>query len=392
MFRKAIIVCLAASTVPAYSQAAPGSAVALRQKALVLEQQGSIAEAEQAWRAYSKSNPGNPEPYAHLGLLEAHEGRPADAIGYYRKALAINPNVPALRLDLALAYFKSGQFQEAVDQFTALRKLLPPGSQELERADILTGMGYYGMAKYGQAVPFLQAAVNKEKDNPQLLLALAHSCLWSKQYPCVMDTYHQILTLNAESAEADMLAGEALDEMKDNAGATNMFRSAIKADPKALNVHFGLGYLLWTQKQYDEASREFQAELANDPNHVQSTLYLGDTLLQMNRPADARPMLERALELQGNLWLAHLDLGIMDSDVGNNDKALTELQAAENLKPDDVNVHWRLGRLLRTMDRKDEASRELEKARGLNKAADEELFRKMQNGARSKPEADAVSK
>jgi len=29
--------------------------------------------------------------------------------------------------------------------------------------------------------------------------------LWAKQYPCVLDTYHEILMLNAESAEADML-------------------------------------------------------------------------------------------------------------------------------------------------------------------------------------------
>src|SRR5215469_13530725 len=131
MIRKAIILCIAISAVPLYCQTAPGSAGALRQNALALEQQGSIAEAEQAWRAYSKSNPLNPEPYAHLGLLEAHEGRLTDAIGLYRKALAINPNVPALRLDLALAYFKNGQFQEAVEQFTALRKLLPPGSAAL---------------------------------------------------------------------------------------------------------------------------------------------------------------------------------------------------------------------------------------------------------------------
>ena len=41
-----------------------------------------------------------------------------------------------------------------------------------------------------------------------------------------------------------MLAGEALDEMKDKAGATQQFRAAVKADPKEPNVHFGLGYLL----------------------------------------------------------------------------------------------------------------------------------------------------
>jgi len=177
-----------------------------------------------------------------------------------------------------------------------------------------------------------------------------------------MDVYRQILSLDAESAEADMLAGEALDEMKDNEGSTKMFRAAVKANPREPNVHFGLGYLLWTQKIYPEASREFQAELANDPNHVQAMLYLADTDMQLNNPMDARPLLERVVQLDATQALAHLDLGIILADAGENEKALHELLASERLKPDDVNVHWRLARLYRTMGKKEEAKAEFDKA------------------------------
>ena len=159
-----------------------------------------------------------------------------------------------------------------------------------------------------------------------------------------------------------------------------MFRAAVKANPKEPNVHFGLGYLLWTQKQYPEAATEFQAELANDPQHAQSMLYLGDTDLQLNKPDEARPWLEKAAQLDPSMWLADLDLGIIDSDAGRNDQALRELQLAENLKPDEVNVHWRLGRLYRSMGRKEEAKAELDKASKLNKAADEDLYQKINNG------------
>jgi Flp pilus assembly protein TadD len=47
-----------------------------------------------------------------------------------------------------------------------------------------------------------------------------------------MAVYKEILALNADSAEADMLAGEALDEKGDDAGAIEQFRAAAKADPK----------------------------------------------------------------------------------------------------------------------------------------------------------------
>ena len=113
----------------------------------------------------------------------------------------------------------------------------------------------------------------------------------------------QILALNAESAEADMLAGEALDEKGDNAGATEQFRAAVRANPKEPNVHFGLGYLLWTQNQFAEAAKEFQAELDNDPQHLQARAYLGDSYVQLNDYAKALPELEKALAADPSLAL-----------------------------------------------------------------------------------------
>ena len=94
------------------------------------------------------------------------------------------------------------------------------------------------------------------------------------------------------------------------------------------------------------------------------------------------PVLKKGLALDHSIWLASLDLGIIDSDAGRNDDALRELKEAARLKPDDVNVHWRLGRLLRTMGKKEEAQLEFDTAKKLNKAADEELYKKIANGAK----------
>ncbi len=361
-----------------------------RQAALALEQQGRNAEAETAWRAYMKAHPADPEPYAQLGVLEARQEHYQEAVPLYRKALAMNPNVPGLRLNLGLALFKSGDLKSALPEFTKILQSIPAGSPDTQRLTILIGMCHYGLAQYPEAVPYLQDAASKDAQNLPLRLALAHSCLWSKQYQCVMDVYHQILALNPDSAEADMIAGEALDEMKDNAGATNMFRAAVKANPKEPNAHFGLGYLLWTQKIYPEAASELQAELANDSNHIQAMEYLGDTLIQLNQPDQARPYLEKTVKLDPSQPLAHLDLGIILSDAGENDKAMHELLQAEKLKPDDVNVHWRLGRLYRTLGKKEEARLEFDKASSLNKEADEELYKKIAN-AHPRPAEDGAT-
>ncbi len=349
----------------------------LRQTAIVSEQKGDNTAAETAWRALLKVHPADAEAYAHLGLLAAREERYTEAVPLYRKALALNPKLPGVRLDLGLSEFKSGDLKAAIQTFTPLLKSEPAASPEALRLTTLIGLAHYGLGEYAAAVPFMKAATEHDPQNLPFRLVLAHSCLWAKQYQCVLDVYHQILMLNAESAEADMLAGEAYDEMKNDAGATQQFRAAVKADPRLPNVHFGLGYLLWRLMQYDEAAQQFKAELANDPEHAQALTYLADSEIRMNHPEAAPPLLEKAIRIDSSIALAHLDLGIVYDDGGRKVEALRELKTAEKLNPNDVNIHWRLARFYLAEGKKDEAKVEFDKTRNLQKAADETIFIKL---------------
>jgi len=371
-----VALALFLSVGPVFSQSA-AKQPDLRQSALAFEQDGKLAESEEAWRAYLKTHPSNAEPYAHLGLLEARQERYKEAVPLYRKALVLNPAMPDLRLNLGLALFKAGDLKGAIPEFTILLKHATPNSPEAMRYTILLGMAHYGLGQFVEAAPYLRTAADADPQNLPMRFALAHSLLWSKQYSKVLDVYKEILALDPDSAEADMLAGEALDEMSDSSGAIEMFRKAVKAKPNEPDVHFGLGYLLWSQKQYPEAIKEFQAELANNPEHAQSMLYVADAHIQMNQYAEAAPLLEKAVSLDPSLGLAHLDLGILAANDGRNDDALQQFLAAEKFIPNDVNVHWRLGRLYRTMGKKEEARIELEKASTITRSADQELYKKM---------------
>jgi tetratricopeptide (TPR) repeat protein len=88
-----------------------------------------------------------------------------------------------------------------------------------------------------------------------------------------------------------------------------------------------------------------------------------------------------------SIALDRLDLGIVYTETGRKEDALRELTAAEKLTPGDVNVHWRLGRLYRALGKTDEAKAEFEKAGKLNKAADEDLYKKIANGNARPPES-----
>jgi tetratricopeptide (TPR) repeat protein len=360
-------------------------------QALALEQQGKLAEAEAAWKSELKAHPEDAQGFAHLGLLQARQEHYAEAIASYRKAQTLartqHKTIPQLNLNMGLALFKSGQFREAGKLFDAELKANPeaPGAQRLQ---ILGAMSHYGAHEYAAAIPLLKEAAAADAKNLPLRLTLAHCYLWTKQFEAALDVYTEMLAIDPNSAEADMIAGEALDAKGDSAGAEKQFRAAAEANSKEPNVHFGLAYLLWEGKRYDEAVAEFKAELANDPRNAQAMIYLGDTYVQMSRFDEARPMLETAVASQGMAGemgaLAHLNLGIVRVEAGEKDAAVVEFRRAIVLDPENVTAHFRLGRLYQAMGKKDEAKAELEKASSLNKKNDDGLYKRI-GGASGAP-------
>jgi tetratricopeptide (TPR) repeat protein len=343
------------------------------QVAFTLEREGKLSEAEAAWSALAQQYPSNPEPLAHLGLIEAKQEHYTEAIKFYKRAMALNPAMPGLQLNLGIALFKAGDYEKTVAELGPLLKTHPDNQQ----LTILLGMSQYGLENFAAASPLLKQASDRDPQNRTLLLTLAHSCLLSRQYPCVVDAYHRLIALNAESAEVDMLVGEALDEMKDHEGAIREFRAAIAANPHEPNVHFGLGYLLWTRGQHQEAATEFRREIANDPHHLQAMLYLADTLILQNQNEEARPLLEQVGSIDPNIAMQHVDLGIVYADRGQQEAARAQFEAAIKLSPKNVNAHYRLARLDRSMGMTAQANAEFEKAKSLNKAEDDRLVKVM---------------
>jgi predicted Zn-dependent protease len=171
--------------------------------------------------------------------------------------------------------------------------------------------------------------------------------------------------------------------MKDTNGATREFRAAVQANPKEPNAHFGLGYLLWTQLQFQEASQEFQAELENTPDYSKAMLYLADSDIKLNKNEDARPLLERVVAMEPTNSMGLLDLGIVYAEANRKEDALREFKAVAALTPDDVNVHMWLGRLYRSTGNSSEAKMEFDKAKSLNRTTHDALITVM-SSAREK--------
>lgn len=331
---------------------------AMRANAIALEQRGDNAAAEQAWQSLAKADPANAEAFAHLGLLEARQQRLESAIAFYGQAQALNPNLPGLQMNLGLALFKAAQFPSAIQVFSTEIKKHPND----QRLTVLLGMAHYGMKDYFVAIPYLRRAAEYDAQNLTLRMALARSCLLSKQYQCVIDVHREIKSLNPEAAGADIFAAEALDAQQDRDRAATQVQAALQANPDEASAHLALGYLLWAKGQWAEAAREFEAELHRDPQNLQARVYLADAQVRQGDLVTPLSDLQKLVVSDPSEPLVHLDLGVIAANSGRAEDAIQELRIAMQDAPEDPDVHLRSAKQLQLLGRTDEAKLERERA------------------------------
>ena len=133
-----------------------------------------------------------------------------------------------------------------------------------------------------------------------------------------------------------------------------------------------MGYLYWKQKRYEDAEREFNLELKNNPNQDKALVYLGDVEMKAGRNADAMALLRKAIALAKDSHLAHLDMAIIDQQEKRGEEAVAEFREAIRIDANSYDAHYRLARLLKEMGRKAEADKEFAIVQKLHEKKTEE--------------------
>ena len=100
---------LSFARVPARAQEPPASC----RTASDAYQQGRVQEAVAAFRECVAAVPGSPGVLSDYGAALAAAGAYDEALEQYARALALAPGHPAIRRNMALAYYKSGRPAEA---------------------------------------------------------------------------------------------------------------------------------------------------------------------------------------------------------------------------------------------------------------------------------------
>ena len=210
----------------------------------------------------------------------------------------------------------------------------------------------------GLAVTFLSYLNREFPHDPAVLYLSSH--VYSD---LSIRASNELLATAPGSAEVHELNAEALETMGKWKEAADEYRAILAKNPRMPGIHYRLGRLLLSQSDApatvkDDAKREFEQELAVDPNNAGAEFVLGELARQAEQWPDAIAHFSRATKLDTSFADAYIGLGRSLLGAGKGAEAIPPLEAAEKLQPDSPVVHFQLATAYRRAGRKEDADRE----------------------------------
>jgi tetratricopeptide (TPR) repeat protein len=264
-------------------------------RAIQLHQAGEFPAAIREYQACIAVNPNQPEVRSNLGAILSRLGRYQEAIEQYQAALKVAPPqiAPRLHLNLALAYYKSFQIREAVTELAALHRDQP---EDLNIA-LLLADSFLRTGEFNPAIDLLTPLEASHPDQSALDYVLGMALIRAGRVAEGQLRVNRILG-RGESAEGHFLLGAALFTAGNFPEAAKEFSRAEALNPAMPSLHSYYGQALLFTGDADGAEAAFRKELAANPNDFDANLQLAAILSHRGKPQEARPLLERAVQVR----------------------------------------------------------------------------------------------
>jgi len=358
------------------------------------------AEAERLYRELLKIEPDVAPIWGNLGLLVGNQGRTAEAVRYLEKAVTLEPNTPTFRAHLAIFQYRQGQVAEAETNSRKVLEREPKNRLALANlADVLIRQ-----KKYADAIPPLRLLRSLEGNAPEaqteiaLIVCLDKSGSTKEALVLAQKRAKRLSKdLQAQLLWGDMarLAG-AFDEAEqaytiaqnldpkhpgavqgliavaglrgDRASAIAQIKKRLQTTPDNPQLHFQLGYLIYTDTSSPEAERLPIAEKhfaratsLNPKNPLFITYQALSVMLQgQSRLETAERLFTAALTLNPKNSMAHKGLAFIYEKTDRFPTAILAYRQALQAEPQDKDARRGLAGVLYITGAKQDAYREME--------------------------------
>jgi tetratricopeptide (TPR) repeat protein len=332
-------------------------------QARAAQQQGDNPSAIEKYRAMIHVAPHLAAAYNNLGMLYFNEHDFSQAAQTLEKGLQLNPDMPGASAMLGTSYFEMGEAQKAEAPLdTALRANPNDNLAEMTLAKALIRL-----RKYDKAVDTLKHYTQRNARDQEAWYLLGKSYLQMSE-----DSLGKINEIDPNSVVAHEVAGEIDESMHNYDGALVEYKKAAEMAPSRPGTHLHLATAYWSISKWESARTEFEAELKNDPNNCSARWKLGNTILELNRPAEeALAQLNQAVERCPELMQARVDRARAQIKLGKQNDALPDLLMAEKDSPKEPSIHFLLASVYRSQGKTADAQQELRTYGRLQREASE---------------------
>jgi tetratricopeptide (TPR) repeat protein len=266
--------------------------------------QGSIEQAKEKIQEQLALHPKSVEGYTLLGIAFSAEKDYPKALEAFQQALKIDPNSTKTHNNLGNLYITQGKPDLAQAEFQKTLRIAPNDRD-----------GNYNLG-------LLLLARNSPAE------AIFH---FSRIRPQTVETRFNLIRaylLAAKTAEGMKVARDLSAQNKDD-----------------VRLHFTLGVLLASAKQYQAAQLELEKANALQPETPEILYNLGQAYLRTGDYAKAEVVLNRALKLKPDSPETLYLLAQVDSDQSRPVDALDLLARAHKLAPDNTDIIFLLARV-----------------------------------------------
>ena len=153
----------------------------------------------------------------------------------------------------------------------------------------------------------------------------------------------QTLADSQKSPEDLYASAQESQRRGDYRAAAEIYQAILKRDPRLAEVRANLGLVHHMLGDYAAAISDFRAALRDKPSLLVPNLFLGLDSLQVQKPRQAIPYLERAHELNPRDEQAVLGLARAYRALGDLPKACMYYDQAARLDPSNVDARFGLG-------------------------------------------------
>lgn len=327
----------------------PGDSFSARWVASALRWLHRHAEAETIVREALRTWPDDADLMEQLGWIFMAQHRYADALDQFTQAQANDPaeartvpRISALRLE--------GRFAEAETlASSALNRRPDLADLHIELADVYSDQG-----RHADAETVLRNALRQLPTSADLAVSLIRLYRWLGRYEDALAECDQMLGRQRQSVSALRLRAIALDDLRRYTDEADAIRAAIAIHPANTDFALRLGWLYYSQGHYTEALRDFEKAAAASPSR-RARYGQAAALCRLNRHAEAIAVLRAEIEWRPNYSATHVELCETYENQGRYGDALAAAERAVAVDCFSVSAHTALIRILRRMQRLDEA-------------------------------------